>query len=119
MNPNHRVSHHWNCEEDAASWIAYVAFVRVETSDVEERIMFYRLFRENGLWKTNDNNEWGNAFAEYVNNNILNILNIPQSLVKAMLATVVNDLSIRIRGGEEPAIMTDIKDMYRVDEFEF
>ena len=118
MRLDYTVSQFWNCDEDVSSWIACAVFERVESSDREERVEFYNLFRENGEWKTNDNNEWGNAFVEYVDNYILDSLDIPKSLAGAMLSTVINDLSLRTLSRDpEIAIIADIKTLYTRDEY--
>jgi hypothetical protein len=119
MNLDITVSQFWDCEEDIASWIACCIFERVEISEREERVEFYNLFRENGKWKTNHNNEWGDGLVEYVNNNVIESLGIhTESFKKAMSSTIYNDLSLRSRNDNtEPSVMLDIKALYDRDEY--
>jgi hypothetical protein len=119
MDLDIKVSQFWDCEEDIASWIASAIFERVEMSEREERVEFYNLFRENGKWKTNHNNEWGDGLVEYVNNNIIHSLGMhTESFKKAMTSTIYNDLSLRSRNDNtEPSVMLDIKALYDRDEY--
>ena len=120
MDLDMKVSCFWakDCENAVASWIACAVFERVEMSDRAERIEFYDLFRENGKWKTNDNNEWAIGFAKYFEDYISDCLDLPKTLKAAMIATIYNDLSLKTYGDTEfIAIIGDIKTLYARDKY--
>ena len=114
-----KVSQFWDCEENVASWIACAIFERVEMSEREERVEFYNMFRENGDWKTNENNQWADALVEYFNNYIIDDTEMPKTLKKAMSSTIYTDLIEieRFNREDTPAVMIDIKALYERDEY--
>ena len=106
------MSNCYTASNSVFDWMMTATLERVEAMDLDERKEFFDLFKTEGKWKPNSDNQWGWVWREWLEENIIGYLGLPKTLIEAMLSDCINEWSVS--GGEDGCdtdFQTSIKGM--------
>jgi len=115
------MSNQYSADESVESWMRQALLEEYEAQGLwDDRVEWLRRFQTEvdgiWLWKNNDNNEWGLAWREWVEDRLDEIFGyMPSTLRKAILNDLVNDWSCRMYDERYTTLENDIMSLAEED----
>lgn len=115
------MSNQYSADESVESWMRQALLADYEAQGLwDDRVEWLHRFQVEvdgvWLWKNNDNNEWGLAWREWVEDHLDEIFGyMPSTLRKAILNDLVNDWSCRMYDERYTTLENDIMSLAEED----